>query len=104
MSDRRAEAERGKACELTWRDGMEDAATWLRTLHASHIPEPGAFSVCVHRKDAATVSYTQVHCGDKELRMAYSVGNPCKARELPDPVRLPLDGLAADSLQFPKVS
>jgi hypothetical protein len=33
---------------------------WLRRLHGSHAPERGAFSTCMHRADAATVSYTEI--------------------------------------------
>ena len=32
----------------------------LRRLHAAHVPERGAFSFCMHREDAETVSYTEI--------------------------------------------
>jgi len=78
-SEERAAAERGAACERTWREGMVDPAGWLRELHAGHDPEPGPFSVCVHREDAATVSYTEVLWGREGLEMRYFSGNPCQA-------------------------
>jgi hypothetical protein len=82
-SDKRAEAERGNACERMWREDLADHSAWLRRLHASHIPEPGPYSICVHREDAATVSYTEVRCGSGELQMRYSSGNPCQSAESP---------------------
>ena len=78
-SDDRAEENRGKVCESAWRETFTDRVGWLRALHASHVPEMGAFSICVHREDATTVSYTEVECGGPELRMAYLAGNPCQA-------------------------
>jgi hypothetical protein len=80
-SDERAAAERGRACELAWPEQREDPSGWLRRLHAGHLPEPGAFSVCVHREDAATVSYTEIEWGSCKLRMRYLAGNPCRAAE-----------------------
>jgi len=82
-SDERAEAERGAACERTWREDLTNPSDWLRQLHASHIPEPGPFSICVHREDAATVSYTEIFYGQGQLQMAYSPGNPCQGGESP---------------------
>jgi hypothetical protein len=82
-SDGLAEAGRSKAFESSWREPLPDAAAWVRSLHASHIPEAGAFSVCVHREDAVTVSYTEVLCTPKELRMTYQPGNPCEFRGVP---------------------
>ena len=37
---------------------FEGRLNWLRRLHRSHLPERGPFSICMHRSDAATVSYT----------------------------------------------
>ena len=82
-SDERAEAERGSACERTWREDLTDPAAWLRELHASHIPEPGPFSICVHRQDAATISYTEVRWDRGQLQMGYLAGNPCQATHSP---------------------
>ncbi len=33
----------------------------LRDLHASHLPRRGPFSICMHRADAMTVSYSEVN-------------------------------------------
>jgi Transport and Golgi organisation 2 len=89
-SDSRAEKQRGKTFEMGWREDLQDPAAWLRSLHAGHVPDAGAFSVCVHRQDAATVSYTEVQCAGQELRMTYQPGNPCEVRGTPTSVVLTL--------------
>lgn len=48
----------------------------LLQFHASHAPQPGASSVCMHRDDAHTVSQTQV-CVDDKVTMNYVPGAPC---------------------------
>jgi Transport and Golgi organisation 2 len=93
-SDSRAEAQRGKAFEMSWRENLPDPAEWLHSLHASHIPDAGAFSVCVHREDAATVSYTEVRCSPNELRMTYQPGNPCELQGVPSTLALSLNANA----------
>ncbi len=50
---------------------------WLRRVHASHDPEPGAYSTCMHRADAATVSYTEVSVSGTEVAVGYHAGSPC---------------------------
>jgi hypothetical protein len=77
-SDDAAAAHRGMVCERAWQKGPSDPRIWLRKLHASHEPEPGPFSVCVHREDASTVSYTELHWGREGLEMCYLPGNPCQ--------------------------
>ncbi|HUL34437.1 MAG TPA: NRDE family protein [Candidatus Eisenbacteria bacterium] len=93
-SDTIAERERGAACERTWRGEPNDPAIWLRTLHSGHIPEPGPFSICVHRADAATVSYTEVIWDGTQLQMRYLAGNPCQAVEMPGAWTLPVSASA----------
>ena len=51
---------------------------WLRRLHASHIPESGPFSTCMHRSDAVTVSYTQISVFPSKTSLKYICGPPCK--------------------------
>ena len=77
LSDSLAEKERGRACEAAAREPAAGGNGWLRRLHSSHVPRPGPFSVCVHRQDAATVSYTEVRCGGTQISMDYLDGNPC---------------------------
>jgi hypothetical protein len=77
LSDRSAEEGRSVACEKAWREPGAGEKEWLRELHRSHIPAPGPFSVCVHRPDASTVSYTEVRCCESRISMEYIGGNPC---------------------------
>ena len=53
--------------------------TTLRRLHASHQPIAGPFSLCMHREDAATVSYTEISVRDHEASMSYISGSPCSS-------------------------
>lgn len=53
---------------------------WLRNLHRSHRPKRGPFSICMHRVDAATVSYTEVSVTGTVASMRYASGPPCIAR------------------------
>jgi hypothetical protein len=50
---------------------------WLRKLHRSHQPERDAFSVCMHRDDAETVSYTEILATGRRAEMRYSARSPC---------------------------
>ncbi len=50
---------------------------WLRKLHRSHRPERDAFSVCMHRDDAETVSYTEILATGGRAEMRYAARSPC---------------------------
>lgn len=52
---------------------------WLRQLHASHAPKRGPYCHCMHREDAATVSYTEVKVTPQQISMGYLSGSPCKS-------------------------
>jgi hypothetical protein len=58
----------------------------LRTLHQSHLPERGPFSICMHRIDAKTVSYTEIAATKSGAAMRYAAGSPCTKK--PGPPRL----------------
>ncbi|MGA7213665.1 MAG: NRDE family protein, partial [Terrimicrobiaceae bacterium] len=49
----------------------------LRKLHRSHAPKAGAFSICMHRSDACTVSYTEIDVQGPVASMYYIAGSPC---------------------------
>lgn len=51
---------------------------WLRKLHASHHPEKGPYSICMHRRDATTVSYTELIATRRTILMNYFPGSPCE--------------------------
>lgn len=52
----------------------------LRKLHRSHAPKRGPFSICMHRADAATLSYAEVAVSGKRARMSYKLGPSCSNR------------------------
>jgi hypothetical protein len=43
-----------------------------------HVPETGPFSTCMHRADAATVSYTEVVVSSRQAMMRHHAGAPCE--------------------------
>ena len=79
VSDEMARKIRGSTCYEAWRRREAGSADWLRGLHASHSPVRGSFSICVHRPDAATVSYTEVTFTGSDLSMRYHAGHACQA-------------------------
>lgn len=60
-----------------------DAATLFR-LHASHSPVRGAFSPCMHREDAQTVSFSLIKATGEAVEFSYHPDSPCTA----DPANL----------------
>lgn len=72
-------AQRGrKAClSAALRQRSAGTLSWLRRLHRSHLPERGPLSTCMHRSDAATVSYTEVSVDRRRATMRYLPGPPC---------------------------
>ena len=77
VSDALAQRGRGQTCENAKKDRLMDLVSWVRNLQQSHDPVPGPFSICVHREDAATVSYTEVRCSEESISMSYRNGSPC---------------------------
>jgi hypothetical protein len=59
----------------------------LLAFHRSHWPAPSAHSVCMHRDDAQTVSFTWVTVDGAGANMYYAAGSPCRS-------------LAGESLSF----
>jgi len=56
---------------------------WLRRLHRSHGPECGPYSTCMHREDAATVSYSEITVSHRMATMRYAPGALCCTALLP---------------------
>jgi hypothetical protein len=48
------------------------------SFHRSHEPAAGPYSVCMHRDDASTVSFTEVTVSGGSVSMAYYAGPPCE--------------------------
>lgn len=59
---------------------------WLRRLHRSHAPGCGPFSICMHRPDAASVSYTEICMSDRRAVMTHYNRAPCQQRCRVDPI------------------
>jgi hypothetical protein len=57
--------------------------------HESHQPERGPYSVCMHRSDAKTVSFSRVQVDPRGAEFHYSPRSPCRGRPEDAPVRLP---------------
>ncbi len=72
-----AQQTRGKTFGEALRQSSSGSLEWLRRLHRSHNPECGAYSTCMHRDDAATVSYTEVKVSRYAATMRYAPGAPC---------------------------
>lgn len=72
-----AQRERSRTFLQALEHKSPDSLSWLRALHGSHSPEKGPFSTCMHRIDAATVSYTQVMVQESKASMSYCTGSPC---------------------------
>lgn len=50
----------------------------LKAFHASHLPERGPLSVCMHREEASTVSYSRVRVDPERVEVSYVAGAPCE--------------------------
>jgi transport and Golgi organization protein 2 len=77
LSDQQAEAMRGAACRNAWSEKDAGSLSWLRRLHASHATGPGPFSVCVHREEVKTLSYSEIECTSAGIRLEHFLGSPC---------------------------
>ena len=52
-------------------------------LHKSHLPEKSHSSICMHREDAKTVSFSHVSVSSEAVSFEYVDGAPCETRPLP---------------------
>lgn len=57
--------------------GGEASDVMLAAFHHSHAGGPGPFSVCMHRDDAETRSYTRLIVRPREVEMRWRPGAPC---------------------------
>jgi uncharacterized protein with NRDE domain len=74
-----AQRVRSKTFRLALRQKSAGRLEWLRRLHRSHAPAYGPFSTCMHRDDAASVSYTEIIFSRHRSTMAYCNTAPCQA-------------------------
>ncbi len=54
----------------------------LRSFHTSHMPEKSKYSVCMHRSDANTVSFSQIEITSNMIKFEYSDGAPCQTSKI----------------------
>jgi len=78
ISDERAENLRGEACRAAYHQSDAGSLHWLRRLHASHAGRPGPFSLCAHRRDVKTLSYSEVKVTAGHSEMDHFCGSPCE--------------------------
>lgn len=85
---RQAELIRGRI----WHDLVSGtgnlSAKVLEDFHRSHLPEQGAYSVCMHREEAETRSLTVVTVESGTATVRYQPGSPCLGIE-PTIARMP---------------
>jgi len=72
-----AQQTRSKVFQDALRQVSAKNVDWLRRMHRSHAPEIGPYSICMHRDDAATVSYTEISVSGGIAKMHYRSGPPC---------------------------
>lgn len=82
-----ANAARARLLEAMRAVHGELSSALLLRFHASHQPERGAYSPCMHRSDAETVSLSWVRVTHEAVSFAYGPGAPCTAA-LGEPVTL----------------
>jgi hypothetical protein len=76
-----AQRVRGTTFRKARQQRSDGSLDWLRRLHRSHSPQAGPLSTCMHRSDAATVSYTEVLVSPHRATMRYHAGEPCGSPE-----------------------
>jgi hypothetical protein len=74
-----AQRVRSKTFQRAARQHSFGSLDWLRRLHRSHSPQASPFSTCMHRAEAATVSYTEVTVASRHATMRYHAGTPCQS-------------------------
>ncbi len=77
VEESRAERVRAATCRLASAWPAVGTRAWVRRLHASHLPARGPFSLCAHRSDAGTVSYSEITADKRRITFRYVEGPPC---------------------------
>ncbi len=71
-------AERSRQFEIIT-NGLPADHKILDQFHRSHLPERGAYSVCMHREGARTVSLSRVTVSNDEIEFRHEAGSPCES-------------------------
>ncbi len=82
LSDKQAESLRGTTCRDAQHESDAGSVPWLRRLHASHAGGPGPFSLCVHRKDVKTLSYSEIMVTSGQVQMGHFRGSTCTMAQI----------------------
>lgn len=90
FDERGAEITRRERFVAAQQNGSACDVRWLRQLHRSHEPAPSAYSICMHRDDARTVSYSEISVTDSIAGLTYSPSPLCCHPALPRPLVLRL--------------
>lgn len=77
-----AQRSRGRVFAAALSQASAGSAAWLRRLHRSHRPGCGPYSTCMHREDAATVSYSEVAVTPTAVLLRHALGTPCNAAQI----------------------
>lgn len=77
-----AQKARGRSFAAALQQASAGSAAWLRRVHSSHRPRCGPYSTCMHREDAATVSYSEVSVTPKGVLLRYTPGALCQSAKL----------------------
>ncbi len=54
----------------------------LESFHASHSPDRGPYSVCMHRQDAQTVSFCKIDVAAGKTSFSYTGGSLCENNQM----------------------
>jgi hypothetical protein len=91
LSDQKATEHRSELVAAAATEGDHASLEWMRRLHRAHGNAPGPFSICVHRPEVGSVSYTEITAEPERITMAYCVGPPCQnASSQVIPLELPI--------------
>jgi hypothetical protein len=82
LGDERAAAARTEVWNRLRAAAPEATPELHRRFHRDHFPEPSAWSVCVHRPEAATVSFSEVELSAERVAMRYRPGPPCELADI----------------------
>jgi hypothetical protein len=82
LDEPQAQRVRSRIFRQASRQASAGTLAWLRRLHRSHLPVCGPFSTCMHRPDAATVSYTELSVSATAATLRHLNAAPCEWRSL----------------------
>jgi hypothetical protein len=85
------------------REDSAGTSAWLDRVHSSHTPECGPFSTCMHRDDAATVSYTRIRVSSSNASLKHTCHAPCETSRRTPPSSLVLGRTGAAQISGTRV-